>query len=289
MRLAELAKNKFVVTCEISSPKGTNLDDFLNRVDAVKACVDAVSIGDNQRAVMRAGALAVCHLLKKRNIEPVMELACRDRNRLALQSEMLGAAIMGIENVVLVCGHDPAQGDHAQAKMVNDLDCVALVETAVCLMRGNDIAGHPIDGTPDFCLGVVANPGLINDKAEMAELKAKLERGACFIQTQPVYDTEVMEQFLKATKDFQVPVFAGLMPLKSASMASFINSNFPGIKVPDKTLRALEGLPREKVIETSLDLSAELVKKLKGMCQGVNFMPEGWERHVAGIIERAGI
>lgn len=289
MRLVELAKSKFVITCEISSPKGTNLDEFLNRVDVVKGYVDAISIGDNQRAVMRAGALAICNLLKKRDIEPVMELASRDKNRLALQSDMLAAAIMGIENIVLVCGHDPAMGDHAAAKAVNDLDCVALVDAAVCLMRGTDIAGHPIDGTPDFCLGVVANPGMVSDKAEMAELKAKLERGACFIQTQPVYDAAVMEKFLEAIRGFDVPVFAGHMILKSASMASFINSNFPGIRVPDNMVRALEGLPRDKVVETSLGLSVELIKKLGPMCQGINFMPEGWERHLPDIIEQAGI
>lgn len=289
MRLVELAKSKFVVTCEIGSPKGTNLDDFFNRVDVVKGCVDAITVGDNQRAVMRAGALAICNLLKKRNIEPVMELASRDRNRLALQSDMLAAAIMGIENIVLVSGHDPAQGDHAAAKPVYDLDCVALVDTAMCLMRGKDVAGHPLDGNPDFCLGVVASPGLIDDKNEMAELKEKLERGACFIQAQPVYDAAVMERFLEAISRYKVPVFAGHIILKSSSMASFINSNFPGIMVPDKMVRALEGLPRDKVVETSLKLSAELITELKPMCQGINFMPEGWERHLSSILEKAGI
>lgn len=289
MHLAELAKSKFVITCEISSPKGTNLEDFFNRVDSVKAYVDAITVGDNQRAVMRAGPLAICNLLKKRSIEPVMELTARDRNRLALQSDLLAAAIMGIENVILVDGHDPAQGDHAAAKAVNDLDSVALVDAAVGLTRGRDMAGHPIDGAPDFCLGVVASPGLVDDKKEMAGLKEKLERGAGFIQTQPVYDVAVMEKFLEAIRGFGVPVFAGHMILKSASMASFMNSNFPGIRVPDVMVRALEGLPRDRVVETSLHLSVELIKRLRPMCQGINFMPEGWERYLSNIVEQMGL
>jgi len=166
---------------------------------------------------------------------------------------------------------------------------VGLVDAAICLMRSKDIAGHPIDGAPDFCIGVVASPGLVDDKREMAELKVKLERGVSFVQTQPVYDAAVMEKFLEAIASYKVPVFAGHMMLKSASMASFINSNFPGISVPDRMVRALEGLPRDKMVETSLQLSVELIKKLKTMCQGVNFMPEGWERHLATITREADI
>ena len=289
MHLAELANSKFVITCETSSPKGVDLEDFLNRVDLVKDYVAAINIGDNQRAVMRAGPLAICNLLKKRGIEPVMELAARDKNRLALQSDLLAAAIMGIENIVLVTGHDPTLGDHAEAKPVYDLDSVALIDVAVGLTQGRDMAGHPIDGAPDLCLGVVATPGLVDDEKEMSRLKEKLQRGARFIQTQPVYELEVMEKFVEAIKGFEVPVFAGHVILKSASMASFMNSNFPGVKIPDTMIRELEGLPRDRVIETTLQMSAELIKKIKPMCQGIHFMPEGWERYLSRIVEQVGI
>ncbi len=289
MHLAKLASSKFVVTCEISSPKGTNLDGFLNSVDSVKDYVDAINIADNQRAVMRAGPLAICNLLKKRGIEPVMELAARDKNRLALQSDLLAAAIMDIENVTLVTGHDPTLGDHAEAKPVYDLDSVSLVDVAVGLIQGKDMAGHPIDGAPDFCLGVVASPGLVDDEKEMSRLKEKLHRGARFIQTQPVYEPEVMEKFVEAIKDFEVPVFAGHVILKSASMASFMNSNFPGIKIPDSMIRKLEGLPRDKVIETTLEISVELIKNIKPFCQGICFIPEGWERYLSRVVEQIGV
>jgi len=286
MSLSALVKrNKFVVTCEIDPPKGVNIDGFLDKVDMVKNHVDAISIGDNQRAVMRASNLAVCHLLKERNIEPIMELAAQYRNRIALQSDLLGAAILGIENILLLPGYEPSVGDHAEAKPVYDLDCASLVNAAVTLTRGTDMAGHPLDEAPSFCLGISATPELAHDQSYLTELKEIIDLGIEFIVTQPVYEPELMERFMASISSFNVPVVAGHIMLKSASMARFINSNFPGITVPEKLIGELEGLPRDRVTEKSLQISIELLSKLKSMCQGIHFMPAGWERYVPRIVD----
>ncbi len=285
MYISELVKrHKFIVTCEIDSPKGIGIEEFLDSVDAVKDYVDAITIGDNQRAVMRAAPLAICHLLKQKNLEPVMELASRYRNRLALQSDLLGAGILGIENILLTDGYDPSVGDHSEAKSVEDLDCITLVKAAVNLTKGADLTGHALNEAPRFCLGVTATPELASDEKQIAELKEKIALGANFIQTRPIYDPAVLERFLESVGSLNVPVIVGHMMLKSASMARFINSNLPGITVPEKLIRELEGLPREKVVGKSIQVSTTLLKNLKPLCQGIHFIPAGWERYMADLV-----
>ena len=286
MHISELVKSgQFVVTCELGSPKGVDFEEFLDQADLVKDCVNAVNIADNPRAVMRAGALAMCHLLKERNIEPVMEVTARDRNRIALQSDLLGAAILGIENILLVTGYDPSVGDHTEAKPVYDLDSVSLVEAAMTLTTGKDIAGHALDGSPEFCFGVMATPGLELAKPHLSKLEEKIAQGAQFIQTETVYEPEVLERFIESVSRFNVPVIVGHLMLKSVSMASFINSNMPGVTVPRKLIEELEGLPREQLIETSLQISIDLFKKMKPMCQGIHLVPAGWERYVPRVVK----
>lgn len=286
MHLSELIeRHQFVITCDIDSPKGVNLEEFLDKVDMVKDYVDAINIGDNQRAVMRAAALAICHLLKERDIEPVMELAACYRNRIALQSALLGAAILGIENILLLDGYDPSVGDHADAKPVYDLDGVSLVNVAITMTKGTDMAGHALNEAPDFCLGIMVTPGPESGGVHLAELKEKMALGIHYVQTQPIYDPEVLERFVESISSFNVPVVVGHVMLKSASMARFMNSNFPGVTVPEKIIKELEGLSRDQVAERSLQISVELLNKMKPMCQGIHFMPTGWERYVPMIVE----
>jgi len=284
MQICEIIKRrKFVVTCEIDSPKGINIEEFLDKADMVKEYIDAISIGDNQRAVMRASPLAICHVLKEKNLEPVMELSAQYRNRLALQADLLGAAILGVENVLLSEGFDPSIGDHAEAKTVLDLDSLALVKTAVNLTKGVDMTGHPLNEAPNFCLGVTA-PDVVANGTHLAELKEKISLGASYIQTHPIYEPEVLERFLESLHGVNVPVIVGHMMLKSASMARFINSNLPGIQVPERLIRELEGLSRDNLLRKSLQISIELLRKMKPLCQGVHFIPAGWERYIPGII-----
>ncbi len=288
MKLTEVIKDKgFVITCEISSPKGVNIDELLDRSDIVREVADLINVGDNQRAVMRAASWAICRILKSRGLEPVMEICGRDRNRLAVQSDILGAALLGIENLLLSTGYDPSVGDHAQAKAVYDLDATALVAAARSLTEGKDITGHALNEAPDLCYGIMATPGLDADGENLTALKAQLDAGACFIQTQPVYELGVLDQFLDAVRGYDVPVIVGHVILKSASMASFMNSNVPGVRVPDSMIRELEGLPRQQVAEVSLQLSGELLKQFRGRCQGIHIMAEGWERFVPRLVQAA--
>ncbi len=287
MHLSELYKNgKFIITCELDPPKGVNIEEFLNNVDLVKGYVDAINIGDNQRAVMRASSLAICRLLKERGIETIMETSARDRNRIALQSDLLGAAILGIENILIIDGDLLEVGDHTEAKPVYDLDKTALLNAAVTLTKGTDMTGHALDEAPSLCCGVMAVPELVTDSKQLEQLKKEIDNGARFIQTQTVYKPEVLERFMESVSAFNVPVIVGHMMLKSASMASFMNSNFTGVNVPQSMIDELVGLPRPQLIEKSLQISIELLKKMKPVCNGFHFMPAGWERYVPRIVEQ---
>lgn len=290
MHLSELIKRRqFVITCEIDPPKGVDVNEFLDKVNIVKGSIDALNIGDNERAVMRASSLAVCRILKEQNIEPIMGLTARYRNRIAVQSDMLGAAILGVENLLLLAGYDPSVGDHAEAESVYDLDSVSLVSAAITLQKGQDMTGHDLNEAPEFCLGVLATPELEGDESDLVELKEKIALGVDFIQTQPVYDPAVLERFVESISSFNVPVIVGHMMLKSASMARFINSNLPGVTVPERVIEELEGLPKDRAVERSLELSIEILTKMKPVCQGISFTPAGWERYIPRIVEAIGV
>jgi 5,10-methylenetetrahydrofolate reductase len=288
MQISDMVKRQgFVITCEIDSPKGIGIEEFLDKVDTVRNYTHAITVGDNQRAVMRAAPLAVCHLLKQKNLEPIMELSALYRNRLALQSDLLGAGILGIENILLHDGWDPAVGDDAEAKPVHDLTCTELVRAAVNLVHGIDLTGHALNEAPRFCLGVSVTIEPQADETHIAHLREKIALGAQFVQTQPVYDAGLLEQFMEDVRDINVPIIVGHMMLKSASMARFMNSNMPGVTVPERLIRELEGIPRDKIAEKSLQLSVSLLKTLKPLCQGFHFIPAGWERYIGAVVQEA--
>lgn len=286
MHITELIKQgKFVITCEIDSPKGVNHEDFLDKVDMVKESVDAVCVGDNLRAVMRCAPLAMCHLLQERAVEPVMQMNTRDRNRLAIQSDLLAAATLGVENIVATTGYDVSLGDHREAVSVNDLDITAIIRAAREMNEGRDLAGHALEGASNFCIGVLTSLTPKSEPAGMERLEREVAEGALFIKTQPVYQPDVLEKFMESVSRLKLPVIVGHVMLKSASMASFLNSNVPDIHVPDSIIRQLEGHPREDLIKVSQQITIEFIKKVKPMCQGVHLIPMGWERYVSNVIE----
>jgi 5,10-methylenetetrahydrofolate reductase len=285
VHITELVKKgKFVATCEIDSPKGVNNEDFLDKVDLVKESVDAICVGDNLRAVMRCAPLAMCHLLQERAVEPIMQMNTRDRNRLALQSDLLAAATLGVENIVATTGYDVSLGDHHEAVSVHDLDTSALVRAAREMNEGRDLAGHPLEGAAHFCVGVLTSLAPKSELSGMDALKKAIAEGAQFIKTQPVYQPEVLEAFMESVSQFKLPVIVGHVLLKSASMASFLNSNVPDVYVPEDVIGRLEGLPREDLIEASQQVTIELIQKMKPLCQGVHFIPMGWERYIPDIV-----
>ncbi|MBC7188991.1 methylenetetrahydrofolate reductase [Candidatus Aerophobetes bacterium] len=290
MKLSELfKKGKFVITSEIGPPKGTNIKPLLEEAEELKGKVDAINVTDLQSSVMRLGSLAVCRLLKERGIEPVFQITCRDRNRLALQSDLLSAYVLGIENVLCLTGDHNVLGDDPQSKPVFDLDSVNLLRAAKTLMQGEDLVGNKLDGTPDFCLGAVVNPGADPLEPQIIKMELKAEAGAQFFQTQAVYDVKKFEEFIHKAEHIKVPVMVGIVLLKSAGMARFMNANVSGVFVPENLIKIMASAPKEERPKKSVEIAASLIKELKGMCQGVHIMPLGWDRYVPDVLEKAGL
>jgi len=291
MKLAErFEQGKFVITCEVGPPKGIEIEKLIDELEPLRGKADAFNVTDLQSSVMRVGSLATCRLLKDRDLEPVMQLTCRDRNRLGLQSDALSAAVLGIENLLCLTGDHPKLGDHPQAMPVFDLDSVQLLSAVKALMNGKDMAGNELVGRPpEFCLGAVVNPGADPLEPQIMKMEKKVEAGAEFFQSQAVYEVDKFADFMKKVKPLKVPVMAGIVFLKSPAMAKFMNANVAGIHVPDEIIDELAAVPKEKRVEKSLEISARLIKQLKDLCQGIHIMSLGWERHIATVLEMAGL
>ena len=288
MKLKDLfEKGKFVITSEIGPPKGTNIEPMLEETDLLKDKADAVNVTENQSSVMRLGSMAVCRLLKERGFEPVFQITCRDRNRLALQSDLISASVLGIKNVLCLTGDHVILGDHPQSKSVFDLDSIHLLEAAKGLANGNDMVGNKLDGSPDFCLGAVANPGADPLEPQIIKMEAKVEAGAEFFQTQAVYDVRKFEDFIKEAEHIKVPIMVGIVLLKSAGMARFMNANVAGVSVPDKFIKIMAEASKEDRPRKSIEIAASLIKEMKGMCQGVHIMSLGWDKYVPSVLEAA--
>jgi 5,10-methylenetetrahydrofolate reductase len=237
---------------------------------------------------MRLGSLAVCSLLKQRALDPIYQLTCRDRNRLALQSDILSAAALGIENLLLLTGDYPTLGDHPEAKPVFDLDSVQLLQVVGKLQSGTDMKGNKLTGaSPQFCMGAVVNPGADPIEPQIMKMEKKIEAGAEFFQTQAIYDVKIFENFLSKTKHLKVPILAGIVLLKSAGMARFMNKNVAGVSVPDALIKEME-TTKDKVSQ-SVAIAVRLIKELKPMCQGVHIMPIGWDTVVPRVLDEAGL
>lgn len=286
---AALEAGKFVVTAEVAPPKGVDVTHMLEMAEHLRGRVDAINVTDQQSSVMRLGSLATCVLLKERGIEPVFQVTCRDRNRIALQSDLLSAAVLGIENVLCLTGDYVSLGDHPQAKPVFDLDSVTLLRTVQVLQEGRDLAGKPLQGTPTFFPGAVVSPGANPLEPQIVKLEKKVEAGARFFQTQAVYDPDQFAAFMKRVEHLKVPILAGIIMLKSVAMARFMNSNVAGVNVPEELIEEIGSVGKEDRPRKSVEISARLVNELKDMCQGVHIMSLGWEKYVPEILDQVGL
>jgi len=240
--------------------------------------------------VMRLGSLATCHLLIDKGLEPIFQMTCRDRNRLALQSDLLSASALGVENVLAITGDLPALGDHPQAKPVYDLDSVQLLWVINKLNEGYDMAGNELKGKPNFFPGAVVNPGADTEAAlelQLIKMEKKIEAGARFFQTQAIYGVDAFAKFMKRVEGLKIPVLAGIIPLKSAGMARFMNKNVAGVFVPDELINKMA--EAEDKTQTGIEIAADLVKELKDLCHGVHIMAIGWEKKVPAILDAAGL
>jgi len=280
-----LSAGKFVITSEIGPPKGTHVQEMLADAELIRGRVDAINVTDLQSSVMRLGSMAVCHLLQEKGLEAIFQVTCRDRNRLALQADLLSASVLGIKNVLALTGDYASLGDHPQAKPVFDLDSVNLLKVIKTLEGGTDMVGNALQGAPKFCIGAVVNPGGNPVEAQLFKMEKKIKAGATFFQTQAVYDVGAFENFMKRVAPFKVPVLAGIILLKSAGMARFMNKNVAGVFVPEPLIQKMA--KAEDRVKTSIEIGAELIRNLKGMCQGVHIMPIGWESKVPALLDAA--
>jgi len=280
-----LAAGKFVITSEIGPPKGTHIQEMMADAELLRGRVDAINVTDLQSSVMRLGSLAVCHLLQEKGLEPIFQVTCRDRNRLALQADLLSASVLGIRNVLALTGDYASLGDHPQSKPVFDLDSVNLLKVIKTLEGGTDMVGNALQGAPRFFPGAVVNPGGNPVEAQIIKMEKKIKAGANFFQTQAVYDVGTFEKFMKRVAPLKMPVLAGIILLKSAGMARFMNKNVAGVFVPEPLIQKMA--KAEDRVKTSIEIGAELIRDLKGMCQGVHIMPIGWESKVPALLDAA--
>lgn len=290
------ASGQFVVTGEIGPPKGTNVEPVLHEAEEYLAgTVTAVNVTDIQTAVMRAGSMGVSHMLVDRGIEPVFQMVCRDRNRLAMQSDLLSAYTLGIRNVLALTGDHVSMGDHPDAKCVFDLDSVGLLEAMVNLEAGHDLGrdfkGNPneLDGVPKFFKGCCVTPCADEVGPQIIKLKRKVEAGAQFVQTQAVYDPAAFEKFMAQIDGIGVPVMVGIVMLKTAGMAKYMNRSVPGVLVPDPIIQRMTDASKEDRQKVSVEICGELISQMKDFCQGAHLMTLGWDRFVPDIIAAAGL
>lgn len=286
MSLRESLENgKFVVTAEVGPAKGVDIHEFVENAELLKGRVDAANCTDQQSAVMRLGSLAGCYLLKQKGLEPVFQMTCRDRNRIALQSDLLNAYVMGIENVLCLTGDYVTLGDHPEAKPVFDLDSVSLLQAARGLEQGKDLAGKELKGAPKFFLGACVTPGADPLEPQLIKMEKKVKAGAQFFQTQAIYEPKKFEAFMNEARKFGVPVLAGIVLLRSAAMARFMNRNVAGIHVPDDLIEEMD--QAENKLQKGIEIAARLIKEMKDMCQGVHIMAIGLESKVPAILDAA--
>ncbi|MEO7775116.1 MAG: methylenetetrahydrofolate reductase [Steroidobacteraceae bacterium] len=285
-RLAEgIRAGRFVVTSELTPPKGVDIQDLLARAEALRNHVDAFNLTESPRARMAVEPKSVGRMLLERGIEPIVQITARDRNRIAIQADMLGAALLGIENLLVMRGDPPNKGDHPEAKPVYDLDAVEMLRAARYLNQGQDLSGSELRGTPRLFVGATVNPGAPDMYAEIANVRSKIEAGAQFLQTQGIYDATALERFLTAARIDGVPLLAGIIPLKSVKMAAWLNANVPGIRVPEVLLKEMDAAgAQQRETEAGIQIAARLVSALRPMCAGVHIMALGWEAHIPQIL-----
>lgn len=277
----KLAAGEFVVTAEIAPPKGVDPAPALEQAKALSNLA-AINVTDNQGANMRMSPLVLSGLLRQSGIEPILQLTCRDRNRLALQSDLLGAAALGIENLLLLSGDHASFGDHPEARSVFDLDSVQLLQAVTGLMQGGDMGGKALSSAPEFFAGAAVSAEAEPFELMFQKFRKKIDCGAQFFQTQAVFDGERFAGFMQEATPLKVPVLAGILLLKSAGMARFLNANIPGVKVPESLVERLDR--SNSPLDEGVAIAREMVAVARETCQGVHLMTLGHEERIPEIL-----
>jgi methylenetetrahydrofolate reductase (NADH) len=291
-----LESGEFAVTAEIGPPRGASVEPIRRKVDLLRGWVDAVNITDNQGSHVRLSSLAGSLAALDVGVAPVMQMTCRDRNRIALQSDLLSASAMGIPNVLLLTGDHPRFGDHADAKAVFDVDSVQLLWIARTMRDdGRLLSGRPLDPAPDWFIGAVENPFAPPEGFRAKRLGKKVAAGAEFLQTQFVFDIEAFTQWMAEVRDLglheRCHILAGVGPIRSLRALDYMRGNVPGMHIPGEIDRRLRGVGPDRVADEGQQLAAELIQQVREIpgVAGVHVMAFGQERGIPDILERAGL
>ena len=291
-----LDMGELAVTAECGPPKGADPDAILRKADLLSGKVDAINVTDNQTAIVRMSSLAACSLLLSRGLEPVLQVVVRDRNRIALQSDILGASAIGIKNILCLSGDHQCFGNQPQAMGVFDLDSIQLVQTVKNMRdQGTVLGGESLTKSPQLFIGAAANPFADPLELRVIRLAKKIRAGADFIQTQCVYNLQRFQEWMSMIRDKglteQVSILAGVTPLKSEGMARYMKDKVAGIDIPDEVITRIEKVPKTKQRKEGIQICVETIQRLKEM-QGINgfhVMAIEWEEAVGEIVERAGL
>ena len=285
----KLCSKKFLVTTEIGPPKGADISEMIHHVDLLKDKVDAINVTDHQSSVMRFPSLGGCLSVKERGGEPILQVTCRDRNRLALQADLLLAYSRGISNVLCLTGDSIDVGDHNEAKPVFDMDSVQLLKMIKTMESGTDIAGNDLKGTPKFCVGASVHPEADIIEPQLIKFDKKVAAGAQFFQTQGIFDLGTLRRFMQYASQFDVKILAGIIVMASARMARYMNDNVPGIIVPQAIIDELGTAEKGKGLQKGIEIAVRLIKTIKeeNICHGVHIMAVGNEPIVPDILEAA--
>jgi methylenetetrahydrofolate reductase (NADPH) len=291
-----LEAGKFVVTSECGPPRGSDPEVIRKKGELLKGAVDAVNVTDNQTSIVRMSSLASCLILKDMGFDPIWQVVCRDRNRIAIQSDILGAAALGINNILCLSGDHQSFGDHPKAKNVYDIDSIQLINTVRTLRDdGKFLSGEEVKGKPSLFIGAAENP--FGDPFEIRAMRLgkKVKVGCDFIQTQGIYNMEKFGKWMEMVRDRglheKCAILAGVIPLKSAGMAKHMKKNVPGMDVPDSLIERLSGVPKEKQAEEGIKICVEMIQQLKEIkgVRGVHIMAIEWEQKVPEIAKAAGL
>lgn len=286
-----LDSGKFVVTSELGPPKGTNLEKMIHHIELLKDRVDALNVTDHQSSVMRFPSIGGALMVKELGGEPILQMTCRDRNRLALQAELLFAFSRGIRNVLCLTGDAVVVGDHKDAKGVFDLDSSQLLTCVRTLESGKDLGGNDLDGAVRFCAGAIVTPEANPIEPQLIKFEKKINAGAEFIQTQAIYDLDRFKKFMDYARSFGVKVLAGIILLTSWRMAEFMNKNVPGVFVPQPLIDEMKAAPKGGAVQKGIEIAGRMIRRIheESICDGVHVMAIGREELVPDIIQEAGL
>jgi methylenetetrahydrofolate reductase (NADPH) len=291
-----LAKGEFAVTAECGPPRGTNPEVIRKKGEVLNGYVDAVNVTDNQTAIVRMSSIAACAHLLQMGLEPVMQMVVRDRNRIALQSDIMGAYSLGIKNILCLSGDHQSFGSQPDALNVFDIDSMNLIRTVQTMRdEGKDMSGFDLNEPPAMFIGAAANPFADPFEYRVIRLAKKIDAGADFIQTQCIYNMDRFKEWMKMAREEglteKVHILGGVTPLKSAGMAKFMNNKVAGMDVPEAVIDRMAGVPKEKAVEEGLKICLETIAELRDIegVHGVHIMAIEWEDIVGEIVESAGL